>query len=82
MTTIRRFKCEDLFHFNGVNFDYFTETVRLSYKRRGMYEQPAEAIRGPASSNTLHRSSTCPSTSSTWQNGLSTASLPKGPAVR
>lgn len=29
MTTIRRFTCDDLFTFNSVNLDYFTETVRL-----------------------------------------------------
>ena len=27
MTSTRRFTCNDLFHFNGVNLDYFTETV-------------------------------------------------------
>lgn len=27
MTTIRRFVCNDLFTFNAVNLDYFTETV-------------------------------------------------------
>ncbi len=27
MTTIRRFTCDDLFSFNNVNLDYFTETV-------------------------------------------------------
>ena len=29
MTSTRRFTCNDLFQFNGVNLDYFTETVRL-----------------------------------------------------
>ncbi len=28
MTTLRRFRCDDLFNFNAVNLDYFTETVR------------------------------------------------------
>ena len=27
MTTTRRFTCDDLFTFNGVNLDYYTETV-------------------------------------------------------
>lgn len=27
MTSIRRFTCSDLFTFNAVNLDYFTETV-------------------------------------------------------
>ncbi len=27
MTTLRRFRCDDLFQFNAVNLDYFTETV-------------------------------------------------------
>lgn len=27
MTTVRRFSCDDLFTFNNVNLDYFTETV-------------------------------------------------------
>ena len=26
--TTRRFTCDDLFTFNNVNLDYFTETVR------------------------------------------------------
>ena len=30
MTSIRRFTCNDLFTFNAVNLDYFTETVRSS----------------------------------------------------
>ncbi len=30
MTSTRRFTCNDLFHFNGVNLDYFTETVRFA----------------------------------------------------
>ena len=29
MRTIRRFTCDDLFTFNAVNLDYFTETVSL-----------------------------------------------------
>lgn len=29
MTTLRRFTCDDLFTFNSVNLDYFTETVSL-----------------------------------------------------
>ena len=28
MTTLRRFTCDDLFTFNPVNLDFFTETVR------------------------------------------------------
>ena len=28
MTSVRRFTCNDLFEFNAVNLDYFTETVR------------------------------------------------------
>ena len=28
MTTLRRFRCDDLFNFNAVNLDFFTETVR------------------------------------------------------
>ena len=27
MTCVRRFTCDDLFTFNNVNLDYFTETV-------------------------------------------------------
>ena len=27
MTTTKRFTCDDLFNFNGVNLDYYTETV-------------------------------------------------------
>ena len=30
MTTLRRFTCDDLFTFNNVNLDYFTETVCLA----------------------------------------------------
>lgn len=30
MTSTRRFTCDDLFRFNGVNLDYFTETVRCA----------------------------------------------------
>ena len=29
MTTVRRFTCDDLFNYNNVNLDFFTETVRL-----------------------------------------------------
>jgi len=29
MTAVRRFTCDDLFHFNGINLDKLTETVRL-----------------------------------------------------
>ena len=32
MTTIRRFTCDDLFTFNRVNLDYFTETVRAALR--------------------------------------------------
>ena len=32
MTTIRRFTCDDLFSFNNVNLDYFTETVTPACK--------------------------------------------------
>src|SRR4051794_21785459 len=28
MTSLRRFTCHDLFSFNNINLDYFTETVR------------------------------------------------------
>jgi len=39
MTSIRRFTCSDLFTFNAVNLDYFTETVllrsRLCAAKRG-----------------------------------------------
>lgn len=30
MTTIRRFTCDDLFRFNNVNLDWYTETVSTS----------------------------------------------------
>jgi len=29
MTSVRRFTCDDLFTFNNVNLDYFTETVSI-----------------------------------------------------
>ena len=32
MTCVRRFTCDDLFTFNNVNLDYFTETVSPSMK--------------------------------------------------
>lgn len=31
MTTLRRFTCDDLFSFNAVNLDYFTETYGLPF---------------------------------------------------
>ncbi|KAK9812391.1 hypothetical protein WJX73_007027 [Symbiochloris irregularis] len=31
MTSIREFTCDDLFSFNSVNLDYFTETYNLSF---------------------------------------------------
>ena len=30
MTSLRKFTCDDLFNFNAVNLDFFTETVRSS----------------------------------------------------
>lgn len=33
MTSVRRFSCRDLFSFNAVNLDYFTETVRPRRRR-------------------------------------------------
>lgn len=31
MRTIRRFTCNDLFTFNAVNLDFYTETVRITF---------------------------------------------------
>ena len=31
MTTLRRFRCDDLFQFNNVNLDKLTETYNLSF---------------------------------------------------
>ncbi|GJP34291.1 hypothetical protein CLOM_g18737 [Closterium sp. NIES-68] len=31
MTTIRRFTCDDLFRFNNVNLDWYTETYNLNF---------------------------------------------------
>ena len=31
MTTLRPFRCEDMFHFNNVNLDPLTETYGLSF---------------------------------------------------
>ena len=31
MTTLRRFRCEDLFRFNHVNLDHLTETYNLQF---------------------------------------------------
>lgn len=42
MTTIRRFACNDLFTFNAVNLDYFTETVRPDQEECGGRKQLQE----------------------------------------
>eukprot|EP00884_Botryococcus_braunii_P020414 jgi/Botrbrau1/7056/Bobra.0165s0079.1 len=53
MTTIRRFVCNDLFTFNAVNLDYFTETYHLPFYLQYLARWPeycmmAEGPRGAA----------------------------------
>jgi hypothetical protein len=53
MTSIRRFTCHDLLHFNNINLDYFTETVRAGHRvtrtMRGAALRPAHAAHAAVS---------------------------------
>lgn len=44
MTSTRRFTCNDLFHFNGVNLDYFTETYNLPFYLQYLANWPEYCI--------------------------------------
>lgn len=75
MTSTRRFTCDDLFQFNGVNLDYFTETVKpAACDTQTCIEVNLTLV--------VACSTTYPFTCNIWQTGQNTAWQHKGQAKR
>lgn len=90
MTTIRSFKCDDLFSFNNVNLDLLTETVRSPHLSCASQQTvvivgililfSSEELCGVGLRSPLPScSTTSPFTCSTSQSGQNTFSLRRGP---
>mmetsp|Transcript_5797 Transcript_5797/g.16570 ORF Transcript_5797/g.16570 Transcript_5797/m.16570 type:complete len:175 (+) Transcript_5797:247-771(+) len=44
MTTMRRFTCDDLFNFNSINLDFFTETYNLPFYLQYLAKWPEYSV--------------------------------------